>query len=565
MPRAYQHLRVRLRIEQTRLLNWGQKIGLVEELLSEPNRTLEQNRVLVMDLLFAIQALFRECIVVEAKHNRLLSSRWSGRSRDGPDQDVFDERFPKATDSLLQKTLGFLEKTSEVPERLLWSMVKKEKFEDLVKKLIDYNSSIEALLDSASISQLQHIQHHTYLALLQLNTSVAELKEVSGALKIKARATPDGTDDAESEDLVKKGTTQGVDIARLAEFKAQQIQVENQSAPEAEITPLQPKDVTVTASAGSRSVAKYQGKTVWIEWKYSNVDFGLHPKWKAMIEDRIKKLMLLLRPPNKPLEFNAPQCLGYFYDEQDTEDDAEDRFGFLYSHPSHSSPHATPSSLLELIKAQRQRGHPPPSLTKRIRLAHSIARSVLYIHSVNWIHKGLRSDNIIFFVSEDQEPDLARPPLIAGFEYARPDLPEEETEHPPEHSENDIYRRPATTRSPTRSQKSHDIYSLGIILVEIAYWRPISEIMKVPGANETAARARVKQVRQLLLQPSGPYLATVDGAMGESYTEAVRRCIEGGSALGIPENADESDVHVGVRLQETFVLQVVDKLGNVKT
>jgi Prion-inhibition and propagation len=40
MPEQYEHLRIRLRIEQVRFLDWGDKIGLVEELLEQPSPEL---------------------------------------------------------------------------------------------------------------------------------------------------------------------------------------------------------------------------------------------------------------------------------------------------------------------------------------------------------------------------------------------------------------------------------------------------------------------------------------------------------------------------------------------
>lgn len=603
MPASFQHLRVRLRIEQTRLLNWGQEIGLVEELLNEPNRLLEQNRNLALDILLEIQNIFKTCINAEIKTDRLVTQRRMGTPiADTIDKTNFGQRFPQVTNSFLQKTLKVLDKASNIPERVLWSMVRKDKFENLVHKLIDYNSSIEALLDRTSIIQLQYMQQQTFMALLQLNSSVSELKEVSRALQVKAGAKSPTASDLGKQAGALENFDSGVDIARLADFKAQQIQVENQSSEILQIDPLDPKDITFSNVADTRSVAEYQNRAVWIEWKYSNIDMGLHPQWKALLEYRIKKLVLLLKPPNKPPEFNAPQCLGYFYE------DPEERFGFVFSTPSYAALNATPSSLLEIIKAHWTNGdnkarHSLPSLAKRIQLAHLIARSLMYIHSVNWIHKGLRSDNIIFFLPQQQQQhphpdninnsgyhgddgssdqqldpgrrnspyldlDLRHAPLISGFEYARPDMPEEETEPPPENSEWDVYRHPQQRRRAARSQKSGDIYSLGIVLVEIAYWKPIQEILKLPsvtgGESEGGPRTTraTRDVRQVLLHRA--HLAVMAGLLGEAYTAVVKTCLTGGEALGIPDHTSENNVQIGARLQETFVREVVDKLDSIK-
>jgi hypothetical protein len=38
MPKKFEHLRTRLNIEEARLLNWGENVGLVEELLDRPSQ-----------------------------------------------------------------------------------------------------------------------------------------------------------------------------------------------------------------------------------------------------------------------------------------------------------------------------------------------------------------------------------------------------------------------------------------------------------------------------------------------------------------------------------------------
>jgi len=55
MPLEYEFLRTRLRIEQSRFEILGDKIGLAEDLLEGPSRTLKLNRNLILDVLFEIQ------------------------------------------------------------------------------------------------------------------------------------------------------------------------------------------------------------------------------------------------------------------------------------------------------------------------------------------------------------------------------------------------------------------------------------------------------------------------------------------------------------------------------
>jgi serine/threonine protein kinase len=136
----------------------------------------------------------------------------------------------------------------------------------------------------------------------------------------------------------------------------------------------------------------------------------------------------------------------------------------MYEKPYGTPPEAKPVSLLDLVTIDMV-----PSLTKRINLAHAIAQGLMYLHSVNWLHKSLRSNSILFFPTTGADLGYASP-IISGFDYARPDFPGEVTERPKAHSKHDIYRHPSTlTGARQRSTKSHDIYSLGIVLIEIAY------------------------------------------------------------------------------------------------
>lgn len=75
----------------------------------------------------------------------------------------------------------------------------------------------------------------------------------------------------------------------------------------------------------------------------------------------------------------------------------------------------------------------------------------MYLHSVTWLHKTARSENIVILTSRNQRLDFGAP-TIAGFEYARPDLPEEFTEKPAEDLEHDYYRHPDALMSGSRSK-----------------------------------------------------------------------------------------------------------------
>lgn len=546
MPAAYQHIRVRLYIEQSRLLNWGEKCGLVQEVLDKPSRVLQLNRNIIVDILLEIQIVLKSCMVMKEKYDQIVQHKSDDSTGS---EKAFQNRFPKTSNTLLLRTLSVLEKTTQLPKRLQWAMVKHENFECLVHKLISYNDSIEGLLDKTTMDDLQASQFQTNLAMLQLNSKVDQLMEISLAMRIPSAAFPEKPL-SQSASVPNDHNEANLDLARLADFKAIDLRLEVQGIGD-ELIPIHSKAVKVTKSNAIRSEAIYEGKAVWIEWKERILDRNGQSDLDHVVRHRVQKLATLLSSHHKPPQFRAPLCLGYF----EIPKDRVPRYGFIYEKPPDVSPSAVPVSLLDLIDSEKK-----PSLTKRINLAHIIARCLMYLHSVNWLHKGFRSSNIVFFPSGTQLDYSA--PIMAGFDYARPDLKGELTEPPPEYSENDLYRHPSTIgHERRRSSKSHDIYSLGVVLIEIAFWQRVERTLGLP-AGEKPSRAFIRGIQRRLLEE--PYLIELDGLVGDTYGGVVQTCLRGGSSLGLSEDADENDQVVGAAIQGIFTKDIVDKLAVMK-
>ena len=549
MPAAYQHLRVRLRVEQTRLLNWGAKVGLVEQLLDHPSKTLQLDRNLVFDILLEIQALFKDCVKITNKFDHMVPLK----QHPAQVEASFDRRFPRGTNAVLTKILNIVEKAPQAGGRLKWVMVKQEAFKATLEKLIGYNDAIEGLLDRTSIGQLHEMQHQTYMVMLQLNSKVDELKQMSMAMQVKTqpldRQTLSGLSRAPT--LVAGQDDANASLSRLAEFKARQRQVEQDDS-SVDLEPIRADAVVIMSSDSTRSEAVYLGKSVWIEWKAYGPDHHSSSAWDEMIEDRVKQLASLLGSSGKPKEFRAPQCLGYI----EKKSEEKRGFGFVYDKPGDATSATKPVSLLELIRTTKI-----PSLTQRRALAQAISESLMYLHSVNWLHKGIRSDNVVFFVQPGSKAVLTEP-ILSGFEYARPDTTGEMTEPTPRYSENDVYKHPHTLSiARPRSTKSDDVYSMGVVLIEIAHWRSIADMVGLPKDTK-AARVMMRKVRGMLLERE--FLEGIEGVAGDLYEEAVRKCLVGGEELGLAKNADETDPEVGAAMHETYSKEIVGRIRDMR-
>lgn len=270
-----------------------------------------------------------------------------------------------------------------------------------------------------------------------------------------------------------------------------------------------------------RTIGTYKGSTVLIEWKPHD------PKWrKKRIEldmlERVYNIARLLRQGMKPDAFRTLMCQGIFEDEVI---DGTSQFGFVFSIPPHQNPRVF-HSLRDLLENQAARPH----LGQRFQLARSIAVSILTLHVSGWLHKGLRSHNILFFPSSDLMIEFSEP-YLCGFEYSRADAPHEVTEQVSAHKEFDRYRHPNCQGVPVDSiasgdeagrRKSYtkvfDIYSLGIVLVEIRRW---SAAVYWPEGGENGNPA---EFRDGLVKTESDELGF---SMGEGYKNAVIKCLTG--------------------------------------
>jgi hypothetical protein len=116
-----------------------------------------------------------------------------------------------------------------------------------------------------------------------------------------------------------------------------------------------------------------------------------------------------------------------------------------------------------------------PGLDEKFELAQALARTVMRLHSEEWLHKSLRGDNIMFLDMRDGKINYSNPYLV-GFEYSRgisavisSTLTNEDGPWT-----NDIYRHPDRQGQPTQYfEKSHDYYAFGAVLMEIGFWTPL--------------------------------------------------------------------------------------------
>ena len=184
-------------------------------------------------------------------------------------------------------------------------------------------------------------------------------------------------------------------------------------------------------------------------------------------------------------------------------------------------------------------------------LGYTLASALSLFHACKWIHKGFRSDNILFFAKESEDVCI-RSPQITGFEYSRPEDQASLGNQLGESPELDVYYHPNAFIQDFNYVR--DIYSLGVVLFEVALRSLMSKECPaesgVPLAQMTAADIRACMLRSM---------PALGAQMGSSYRDAVHLCLSG--ALG-PASGDHDDA--GERLSRSFFTGVLKRLGRCK-
>lgn len=172
--------------------------------------------------------------------------------------------------------------------------------------------------------------------------------------------------------------------------------------------------------------------------------------------------------------FPVLQCIGYY------NDNSNRSFGVVYSLPDLAKG-KDPVSLTKIFEKTKSRIM-QPSLTQKFQLASSLVSHVLNFHRGDWLHKNVSSFNIICFPAAF--PTIAESlscPFFIGFNSSRHnneknfsamDGPDAEYRHPA------YLQNPSHRHDVQRFCQEFNYYSVGMVLIELTFWKPIGEITK---------------------------------------------------------------------------------------
>ncbi|OMP87512.1 hypothetical protein BK809_0007599 [Diplodia seriata] len=306
------------------------------------------------------------------------------------------------------------------------------------------------------------------------------------------------------------------------------------------------------------SVEKRFGLLEYNNCKYlqENQLCDLNPRTRV----RLDELTKLLNQP-KELHFCIPRCVGWKYLP------GSQSVAIVFELPIDAEP--APQSLFRILGSRGTR----LSLGDRFKLALALSRCIAQLHMVKWMHESFRSENILFFPNgrgnrhgavEADELEGAEEerysktssvtrnlidygkPSVLGFEYSRPEggftlcLADSNPER-------DVYRHPDRQGTPAKHfSKIHDIYALGVVLLEIGLWQQAITLER----NQFRNARNPDVIRDQLLNQAQRRLSD---KMGHKYQDIVMKCLS--TDFGVRD-----DTKGDLKLQQAFRTQVVDVL-----
>ena len=232
-------------------------------------------------------------------------------------------------------------------------------------------------------------------------------------------------------------------------------------------------------------------------------------------------------------DFGMLKCLGWT-----TASDSFDSIALIFQCP-HKEDRQPESLWSKILKMRAQRKVPP--LGDRFDLAFGICNAVANIISIGWMHRAIRSDNMLVF---DQRS--IRKIYLVGFTYTRPgvahkDDASKEISNLPDTRGAALYRPSLTLDtkgnfsdstdeednntalshhmsrlSLSPGSAAHDLYGLGIVLLEIGLWDTI-ENMKQRRKDLSIQDFQARGLKEPLTQLSS--------RCGDIYRDVVERCL----------------------------------------
>ncbi|KAJ3823233.1 prion-inhibition and propagation-domain-containing protein [Lentinula raphanica] len=509
-PDSAEKLVLRLKVEYVRLQLWGRNSGLDRGQLPLQFRPFED---LILDVLKRLTMLFQDSTNLRKKYGLLpvvelpdstpnntgpsktqrtasfmrIKQAWKGVAkleRDGSPALKAATQPEKSTIQAEKPDVSF-------QRRLRWAISSQSHFEQLILEIRGFTDSLNSLLRESQQLTLSHDWGRVQLAML------AGVED-AGSLQL-VQATTEGY--RECEDIFDMATRKAIVVGDSVYNGLSSESVKSQVVgSDYAIQMVHKADFDLPSGFRdvSRCLARYKNAVppsnfVIIEKKRYPAE--LSAEHRESLRARLKALLHLLNSSDRDRQ-SLPRCMGYWHEPEDS------CWCLVYVIPSSPSINGiarsvdSPYHLLTLLDIIRHNPVIRPPLEHRIQLASDIAGVLSRLFGSQWLHKSIRSDNIVFCGSRIDQDVLSNSPLILGFEYSRQYTELASIDLVDLDLAQSLYRHPeyqGNERDRKKYRIAYDVYSFGLMLAEIALWTPVLAIYQ-----ERLKRHREEQSRSFL-------------------------------------------------------------------
>ncbi|TGJ76810.1 hypothetical protein E0Z10_g10829 [Xylaria hypoxylon] len=236
-----------------------------------------------------------------------------------------------------------------------------------------------------------------------------------------------------------------------------------------------------------------------------------------------------------------------------------------------------PRTLLDLLQdPENRRSGVKHPLNQRISLAKRIVKAVFVLHAAGFVHKQIRPDNVVIFdristrtpieahssAERTKYPYALGEPFLVGFDSARK-VDAASLMLSVEDWKKSIYLSPERHRlqQGNEFQMHHDIFSLGVLLLEMAFWASFQDRGSQLGKRVWKDGTTLRSPGEL----KSVYLSLASGAvprlMGQKYADAVAACLTGLQSEGrsVKDLEDSDGIVVGTK----YVTAIIKKLEEI--
>ncbi|WZH47138.1 prion-inhibition and propagation-domain-containing protein [Fusarium acuminatum] len=528
-PKECEELFVKLKLEQFRLQCWGRSAGLEQGKLIEALHPIFPE---IRNALDCIGVLFQDLNKLQAKfgivsttvedvgqRQKELAYKWneelhkqglafSGNQSDngGPSLMSKEQKtfFPAGTFKV------------NLPVRLRWALGNKSKFRDCVAELERYTNKLNQLLPERQ--SLQYKQDWT-----RVNIIIVGKADDENTVSLLRNAL--GGSPAMESPL--RGLVDRKSVAAApstTNFLRGNPQLDKSTFAMPSGTQNKERFITTRKTTGEHVL--FEKKSWDDERSMAN---------RSKLQMRLSRLVAMLRPGRSNYFLKA---VGF------AEDEVAKCWWIVYEVPPSiiSDPNCRVMTLHERLG--RQSFHMAP-LEVRAKLAFALATAYSELFSSGWVHKAISSHSIVYFSSH--APIIS--PSLVGFEFSRQDTEESNVDaaKTPAQVEQSLYRHPDYIGSEAkRYMTQYDIYSFGLVLIEIGFWQPLKDVCPYAKGN-AFGKEEAKSVQKWAIQVAETQFAF---RVGTAYANVVSWCLKNSARV----SSDEEDWHPALAFNDHVVV-----------